>query len=313
MPLTNLSFMQSGKLPEKPWRTEAVARFLASIFICWLSGMVVLSMYRYFEGPHKSSTSAFLAYSSGTLACFAGSVVLVMRPWPFESFLRKLLLLLLFLYGGFFLMWLAERLVADQGEPENSVIFVLIGVLTFQGAVVVLVHFFLREHGTGWMSGFGFKKRAGLALLLGACVGFFALWATQRLLIFSGYVLELLKFHPQEQGIVISLRGTEGWKDRLIMGVVTIAIAPLGEEILFRGILYPWIKQMGYPRIALWLTALVFAAIHVNLATFVPLVFLAIVLVALYECTGNLLASIMTHMLFNAANFIALYTYLGQK
>ena len=308
-----MSFMQAGKLPEKPWRTDAVARFLASIFVCWLSGMVVLSVVSYFEGPHQTTTALFLAYSCGALACFAGSIVVIMRPWPFETFLRKLLLLLFFLYGGFFLMWLAERLVVDQSEPENSAIFVLIGVLTFQGAVVVLAHFFLREHGTGWRSGFGFEEHAGFALLLGACGGLIAFWAAQRVLVVSSYVLELLKFHPQEQGVVISLRGTEGWKERVIMGVVTIAVAPLGEEILFRGILYPWIKRMGYPQVALWITALIFAAIHLNLATFVPLVFLAIGLVGLYEYTGNLLASILTHMVFNAANFIALYTVLGPK
>jgi membrane protease YdiL (CAAX protease family) len=312
MPL--MSFMPAEKLPQKPWRTDAVGRFIASIIICWLSGIVVLSIVSYYEGPHKSSTTAaFLAYSCGALVCFAGSLVAVTRPWPFEIFLRKLLVLLLLLYGGFFLMWLAERLVVGQDEPENSVVNVLIGVLSFQGMVVVLACFFLRQHGTDWMSGFGFEKHAGFALLLGACAGLIAFWAAGRVLVVSSYVLELLNFHPQEQGVVISLRGTEGWKARLIMAVVTIAIAPLGEEILFRGILYPWIKRVGHPQLALWITSLIFAAIHVNLATFVPLVFLAVVLVALYEYTGNLLASILTHMVFNAANFIALYTYFGPK
>ena len=305
--------MQTGKLPEKPWRTEAVGRFLASIFMCWLCGMVILTMLIYFQVPQKSSTAAFLAYSTGTLACFAGSIVVIMRPWQFESLLHKLLMLLLFLYGGFLLMWLAQRLVTNKDELGNSIVTLLIGVLAFQGAVVALVHFFLREHHAGGVSGFGFDKSPWLALLFGACVGFFALWATQRLLGLSSEVLELLKIHPQEQETVTILRGTDDWKDRVLMAVATIAIAPLGEEILFRGILYPWIKRISSPQIALWITALVFAAIHLNLAAFVPLVFLAIVLVALYEYTGNLLACIVTHMFFNAANFIALYTYLGKK
>jgi len=42
--------------------------------------------------------------------------------------------------------------------------------------------------------------------------------------------------------------------------------------------LYPWIKQSGFPRLALWGTAILFAAIHFNLATFIPLAALALML-----------------------------------
>ena len=308
-----MSFMQAGKLSEKPWRTEAVVRFLASIFICWLSGMIMIAMVQYFEGPHKSSTTAFLAYSFGTLACFACSLVVLMRPWPFESFLRKLLLFLLSLYVGIFLMWLAERHITENGELENPSVSMLIAVLTFQGAAVVLVHFFVREHHTGWGEAFGFDNDTAHALLIGAFAGMLVLPVALSLQYVSFLFLERLNLHPHEQEIVTSLRTTDVWNYRLVMGLLTIVVAPLGEEILFRGVLYPWIKRIGYPRLALWITALVFAAIHFNLAAFVPLVFLAVVLVALYEYTGNLLASIMTHMLFNAANFIALFTIVGPK
>jgi len=46
---------------------------------------------------------------------------------------------------------------------------------------------------------------------------------------------------------------------------------------------------------------------HMNLITFVPLTILALVLTALYERTGNLLAPIATHALFNGMNFTLLY------
>ena len=57
---------------------------------------------------------------------------------------------------------------------------------------------------------------------------------------------------------------------------------------------------------ALWGTSLLFALTHANAMTFVPLTFLAVVLVLLYEATDNLLAPILTHSLFNAANFVFL-------
>ena len=95
------------------------------------------------------------------------------------------------------------------------------------------------------------------------------------------------------------------------MSTVTILLAPFGEEMLFRGVVYPWIKQAGFPRLALWLSALIFAAFHVNLATFLPLFVLALALTILYERTNNLLAPVCAHALFNGFNFVQLY--LSQK
>lgn len=87
------------------------------------------------------------------------------------------------------------------------------------------------------------------------------------------------------------------------MAVVTVLLAPLAEEFLFRGVLYPAVKQSGYPRVALWGTAVLFAAIHLNLIAFFPLLVMALLLTAVYELTGNLMASIAMHMLFNGINF----------
>ena len=78
------------------------------------------------------------------------------------------------------------------------------------------------------------------------------------------------------------------------------------EETLFRGVLYPLIKQQGYPRIALWSTSLFFALIHANLMTFLPLTVLALALVWLYERTDTLLAPVLAHGFFNLANFVLL-------
>src|SRR6185436_16944421 len=72
--------------------------------------------------------------------------------------------------------------------------------------------------------------------------------------------LPQLALKPQEQEAVQTLRVATSWVNRLTLGTVTILLAPLGEELLFRGIIYPWIKQLGFPRLALWLTSLLFAA-----------------------------------------------------
>src|SRR5207248_2674530 len=80
-------------------------------------------------------------------------------------------------------------------------------------------------------------------------------------------------------------------------------LAPVAEESLFRGILYPFIKQMGHPRLALWGTSILFGAIHLSLVVFVPLTLFAVVLVFVYEKTDKLIAPILMHVLFNTVNF----------
>jgi len=61
--------------------------------------------------------------------------------------------------------------------------------------------------------------------------------------------------------------------------------------------------------LALWGTAGLFALIHFNLLTFLPLMALALVLTYLYERTNNLLAPIAAHSFFNALNFGLLYYF----
>src|SRR6185312_6169638 len=101
-----------------------------------------------------------------------------------------------------------------------------------------------------------------------------------------------LTLHPQQQQAVEILRHTETLLSRVVSGIATVLLAPVGEEVVFRGILYPWAKRKFSPAIALWGTAIVFGAIHLNLSSFIPLTILALVLVWLYEYTGNLLAPI---------------------
>src|SRR5579871_5699284 len=275
--------IQPGRLAEKPWKADAFFRLVVAIVFCYFAGAAVATVIRYFGEPHHTATLRVLWSATGAFTCFVGAICVLVSPWAFDHFLRNLLALLLFTYGGFILMWVLLRQVDKKGEIGNPAIAMLIGILALQGMVVVLAHFFLREHHTGWGEGFGFNIDTKYAVLVGTIAGLCALPATWGLEMISNFALQWLATHhltthlPQEQEAVQILRSTEGWQNRLVLGLTTIVIAPVGEEIFFRGILYPFIKRIGFPRLAWWVTALVFAAAHANLATFVPLAFLAFV------------------------------------
>jgi membrane protease YdiL (CAAX protease family) len=93
----------------------------------------------------------------------------------------------------------------------------------------------------------------------------------------------------------------------LYLALFAIVAAPVAEEFIFRGVLYPFLKRVGFPRLAWVGVSFVFALIHFDAATFAPLFVLAIVLTWLYERTDNLLAPIAAHSLFNAANFVMFF------
>lgn len=305
------SMTRTGGLPEKPWKAGAVVRFVASIVLCVMAGATVALVFSYFEKEQKSSLLVFLPLAIAAFAAFVGAVYLLMRPWPLENYMSRLLGLTICIYGGFLFMWLAGRQVTGKPELHNPIVSMLLAVLMFQGAAIALTHFFLREHQTNWIEGFGLLNRPGQSIAIGTGAGLLVLPAAWWLQNLSARLFEKLALDPQEQLAVEILRHVEGWPARIALGIATILIAPLGEEILFRGILYPAIKRTGHQQLALWSTAILFGAIHANLASFVPLTLLAVVLVWLYEYTGNLLTCFVVHCIFNAVNFIALY--LQQK
>lgn len=93
-------------------------------------------------------------------------------------------------------------------------------------------------------------------------------------------------------------------KDPLVvalMAVAAVLVAPVAEEVVFRGYLYPAAKRFCGPTGAILFSSLVFSAAHGNVVALVPLFALAVVLCLLYEFTGSIWACISVHFLFNAA------------
>jgi membrane protease YdiL (CAAX protease family) len=117
-------------------------------------------------------------------------------------------------------------------------------------------------------------------------------------------------FVPSEQNTVSFLRHHPPLWQAILFGFAAVVLAPLVEELLFRGVFYTFLKQRGFPRLAVWGTSILFGIIHFNLGALIPLIGLALVWTWLYERTRNLLAPITAHVMFNAVNFLMLTTDL---
>lgn len=93
-------------------------------------------------------------------------------------------------------------------------------------------------------------------------------------------------------------------RDAVVVGLMAVAavlVAPVTEEVVFRGYLYPAAKRFCGPLGGVLFSSLVFAAAHGNVVALAPLFVLAVLLCAIFEFTGSLWACIAVHFLFNAA------------
>jgi len=109
--------------------------------------------------------------------------------------------------------------------------------------------------------------------------------------------------HPHQQAIVSDFpHSTIGVAMFVLVAVV---LAPMFEEVLFRGFLFRGLaNSFGWVWGAV-LSASVFGAAHLQLDVFLPLAVLGFVLAWAYHRTGSLWTNITMHALFNAIAVLA--------
>jgi len=91
-----------------------------------------------------------------------------------------------------------------------------------------------------------------------------------------------------------------------------IVMAPVAEEILFRGVLFRWLRGHWGLYAALAVSSIAFALVHDSIASWLPIAALGGVCAWLYHRSGQLLASITTHAVFNASTML-LITFFQEE
>jgi len=97
----------------------------------------------------------------------------------------------------------------------------------------------------------------------------------------------------------------------LLLAITVVILAPLGEEILFRGFLQKLLEETWQDITrAVLITSLFFAFIHMNPVWVIQIYFLGVVLGYLAWRTGSILTSLILHSLNNGTALI-LTNYSG--
>lgn len=90
-----------------------------------------------------------------------------------------------------------------------------------------------------------------------------------------------------------------------LYGVTTVVTAPLGEEYLYRGLIFGGLDAWGFVPAAL-VSSMLFAFSHLDPGTLIPFTVVGLVLSWLYWRSGSLWDAIAFHVLFNFLSFILL-------
>ena len=91
--------------------------------------------------------------------------------------------------------------------------------------------------------------------------------------------------------------------------VLLCVLVPIGEEVFFRGFIYGTLRRWGWVW-AVILSSVLFAAVHLQVVHFLPILLLGVALAALYHRTGSLVASMAVHGVNNLiAALASLYNW----
>lgn len=134
-------------------------------------------------------------------------------------------------------------------------------------------------------------------------VAVLAMWALFGGMAWAGYfrwMQDLLGGSPV-QDVVRLLKEAKDPAVIALMAAAAVLVAPVCEEIVFRGYFYPVAKRFGGRAAAAVCSALLFAAAHGSLPALLPLFLFGLLLVELYERTGSLWAPVAAHFFFNGA------------
>lgn len=96
---------------------------------------------------------------------------------------------------------------------------------------------------------------------------------------------------------------------RLGLTIIVVAVIPaICEEIFFRGWLQTQANRFVNYHIAVWVVAILFAAMHMQYKVFIPQVLMGALFGYVFYYTGSLWSTIIIHFVNNCATVI--YTYL---
>lgn len=229
------------------------------------------------------------------------------RPWSWREAVTLLLILVGFhgfLFAGFSLL----HALRPEAGPTLTVTGIVAQTLCFHGIGLVAIVAMMRVARRTWGEAFGADRLPpGRAVCLGvgaylAAMPMVTVWA-----LLYRIILETLHYPVQPQEVIQLFVDASypAWL-KVYIAVVAVTLAPVAEEILFRGIALPVVLRRFGLRPAVIIISATFAAVHFSLPAVAPLFVIAVAFAIAYVYTGSIVVPIVMHTVFNGVSLGAL-------
>jgi membrane protease YdiL (CAAX protease family) len=149
--------------------------------------------------------------------------------------------------------------------------------------------------------------------LVGMAAAVIATWIVAALMAVSGLVDFLTEMEGGGDGKQEVVRAFETTQDPValfLLAFMAVVVAPVAEEVVFRGYMYPVAKRYCGPVMAALGVSLLFSLVHYHAVGLIPLAFLAVLMTVAYEKSRSIWLPIAIHMIFNGMTVLV---QLGQR
>lgn len=231
---------------------------------------------------------------------------LLWRPWSGSDLLLVVLavvVLHLVVLGALRTVHLAGWL----SVPNEQYLWIVAHSVALHWAAIAVVLLRARERGISWQVGFSHTRWS-----LGGDVfkGVAAYVAAVPILVFYAALyhiwLQWTGHEPEIQEVVRLFADMEGGFMFFYFIVLATIVAPIAEELLFRGMLMPALGRRAGMGAAIVISSVLFALMHFHIPSLVPLFVFSIALSLAYIYTESIIVPIVMHMLFNMVSLIVM-------
>lgn len=91
----------------------------------------------------------------------------------------------------------------------------------------------------------------------------------------------------------------------ILIGIEAIIFAPIFEELLFRGVIFGFLRKKFSFAFSATVSGIIFSIMHEHYLSFLPILVLAITFSYLYERTKNLAYPILLHAIYNGMSILS--------
>ena len=111
------------------------------------------------------------------------------------------------------------------------------------------------------------------------------------------------------EDVYVYITNMTGLGDFLLTFLVIAIVPAISEELLFRGGLQGYLSKIVNVHVAIFITSLIFASLHLQIYVLLPRLFLGLLLGYVFLYTSNLLIPIVMHFIFNGLMLTFIYFF----